>query len=248
MILLLSRLTDTTIIKIIEWLLVQNKRFHRINNIIEVLNSLYYDLSEGKYTYTAKTEDMVHSTEVQSYFFHGGGESTKVPHIRQIESKELQDQVAGFLDKQATALLQQLFKIQPHQKSFGLSPYSATAINKLKVLETAQTIGFTIPPTAVVSKKSDLIHLKNKWERVINKSLGDGVSIVTAEVIINGQQTIEVDEAIIDAMSENFFPSLIQKLIEKQYEIRVFYYNKEFYSIAIFTQQNALSEGKKGLI
>jgi glutathione synthase/RimK-type ligase-like ATP-grasp enzyme len=36
----------------------------------------------------------------------------------------------------------------------------------------------------------------------------------------------------------NFFPSLFQQKIEKKYELRVFYLNNVFYSMAIFSQND----------
>ena len=37
-------------------------------------------------------------------------------------------------------------------------------------------------------------------------------------------------------MYETLFPSLFQELVEKEYELRVFYINRTFYSMAIFSQ------------
>ncbi|MCH5685541.1 hypothetical protein LWM68_15550 [Niabella sp. W65] len=94
----------------------------------------------------------------------------------------------------------------------------------------------------MVTQKTELIRYKNKWGRIINKSIDDGISIETEKVSIAGQRTIEIGEKVINAMANDFFPSLIQRLIEKEYEVRIFYFDRKFSSIAIFSQSNAESE------
>jgi glutathione synthase/RimK-type ligase-like ATP-grasp enzyme len=39
-------------------------------------------------------------------------------------------------------------------------------------------------------------------------------------------------------MSDNFFPSLLQHSIPKLYELRIFYLGGDFYSMAIFSQED----------
>ena len=39
-------------------------------------------------------------------------------------------------------------------------------------------------------------------------------------------------------MSDSFFPSLFQEQIQKKYELRIFYIDKRFFSMAIFSQSN----------
>jgi len=43
----------------------------------------------------------------------------------------------------------------------------------------------------------------------------------------------------IESLPDEFFPSLFQKNISKKYELRVFYLNKKFYSMAIFSQNDS---------
>lgn len=43
MIVLISRITDETTVKIIEWLKYSKKEFIRINTIQEIMNNFYFD-------------------------------------------------------------------------------------------------------------------------------------------------------------------------------------------------------------
>jgi predicted RNA-binding protein YlqC (UPF0109 family) len=42
----------------------------------------------------------------------------------------------------------------------------------------------------------------------------------------------------IELMQEQFYPSLVQELVEKEYEVRVVYFSDQYYTIAIFSQKH----------
>jgi glutathione synthase/RimK-type ligase-like ATP-grasp enzyme len=43
----------------------------------------------------------------------------------------------------------------------------------------------------------------------------------------------------VDQLPETFFPSMVQKQVDKIYELRVFYLEGKFYAMAIFSQESA---------
>ena len=51
--------------------------------------------------------------------------------------------------------------------------------------------------------------------------------------------TEEVSDSLLESLDEFFFPSYFQEKIEKKYELRVFYLEGEFYSMAIFSQNDS---------
>lgn len=71
----------------------------------------------------------------------------------------------------------------------------------------------------------------------ITKSIGvqvrrenlDGVELAYTE---------KIDAADLEIGPDTFFPSLVQKKVKKKYEIRTFYFNGKFFSMAIFSQSN----------
>jgi len=48
-----------------------------------------------------------------------------------------------------------------------------------------------------------------------------------------------VNDDLVSNSTDIFFPSLIQDYIEKKYELRIFYLRGSFYSMAIFSQNDA---------
>ncbi len=63
---------------------------------------------------------------------------------------------------------------------------------------------------------------------------------------IDGQSyalyTSELCEDDINALDEQFYPTQFQERIEKKYEVRTFYLDGEFYSMAIFSQNSQQSK------
>ena len=114
-------------------------------------------------------------------------------------------------------------------------------LNKLRVLDTARNLDLTIPDYILSnSKKSIVKFLKEKGERVIIKPISDTATIqrnnkvyttYTSEIIINDLH---------DANVRNY-PVFCQQKIEKEFEIRSFYLDGKFSSMAIFSQMEDTS-------
>lgn len=111
------------------------------------------------------------------------------------------------------------------------------SVNKLKVLETAHKIGLNIPKTFVCSRKSDLIAIRKTYPNLITKAIGDLLPLKSEKRLLSFL-TKAIDDKVIAAMPETFFPSLIQEQLPKEYEIRIFYFYGAIYSMAIFSQRD----------
>lgn len=229
MVYLLTRPTDDTTILVIQWLIHFKKKFERLSFINELIKLGYdsggIDLNIGCDLYNA----------TNSFYFNGG--KLTAPPL-QIDDKELNVQISRFLENEAATIFSFLGMENELNKTFGLNPTSEIKVNKIKVLKEASEIGLNIPPTKVVVTRKALQNCKESWGRIINKSIDNGINIHTSQYILNGQQTIEVTEDLIESMAEEFLPSLVQKLIEKEFEIRVFYFQKGIQAIAIFSQSD----------
>ena len=105
-------------------------------------------------------------------------------------------------------------------------------LNKLSTLELAKKNDMLIPKYEIISN-SNQISLRDS--RIISKSIVEGVY----EVIDNNSFYTYTEE-LVGELDENvnLFPSLIMELIEKELEIRTFYIEGKFYSMAIFSQSS----------
>lgn len=222
MILIFTRQTDDTTIDMIRWIQSMGECIFRINSV----NDIY------------PLQNHIEQNEIKGAYFNGMG---LLRNKIETEDQLLQYQIENYLNDDAEIMFSYLFSGIPEAKVFGLMPYSEK-INKLGILKEAERIGFLIPDFKLVSTRSMLIEAKKEWGRMICKSLGDGISIITGEVLINGQKTEEITSEDMEHFEERFYPTFVQKLIEKEFEVRVFYFNEKFYSIAIFSQSNTKSQ------
>lgn len=109
-------------------------------------------------------------------------------------------------------------------------------LNKLDVLALANQYGLRTPKTLVTNSKEQLSIFSEEVKRVITKPISEVTFFDNKEGELYTMQTKEVTENDIKHLDEMFYPSLFQELIEKRYEIRAFYLEKIFYSMAIFSQ------------
>ena len=108
-------------------------------------------------------------------------------------------------------------------------------LGKVRALELAARAGLQVPATMVTNRKHHLQAFKDLHGRIITKCAGD-VEAFRFQEQSYGMYTAEVTQAEIDAAPEVFFPSLVQAMVEKSFEIRAFYLDGEFHAMAIFSQ------------
>jgi ATP-GRASP peptide maturase of grasp-with-spasm system len=115
---------------------------------------------------------------------------------------------------------------------------ASAPVNKLKILYKAQNIGFLIPETYICSTKIELEAILQQHASLITKSIGDIFPIQNRKNSVTFL-TKEITKDVVSNLPATFFPSLFQKKVEKEYEIRTFYFFGKCYSMAIFSQRDA---------
>ncbi|MDD4760307.1 MAG: hypothetical protein PHU66_05770 [Bacteroidaceae bacterium] len=144
--------------------------------------------------------------------------------------------------KEATA--KESFKIVEYiyhktkETSYWLNnPYDYQSNNKPVQEHYAQLSGLQTPKSWLVNSREQLKSIAATNTSIITKSMG---SLIIR--VINGSNhfsyTTVLDRGEVNECPEYFFPSYIQEYIEKEYEIRSFYLDGEFFSMAIFSQAN----------
>jgi len=118
------------------------------------------------------------------------------------------------------------------QKKWITNPFKSN-LNKFYVLKIAMNYGFNIPKSYILNNLDNLYNDK----KYIVKSVFDPM---IAEYQENKcmMYTTQISENDKINLPKNFFPSLIQEKIEKEFEIRTFYLNGKCYSMAIFSQND----------
>ena len=91
--------------------------------------------------------------------------------------------------------------------------------------------------TSVTNSKKELEEFRERVGSVITKGIHESLHFSDDDCFYS-VYTEEIDNDNIDQLSEYFYPSLFQSKLEKEYEIRSFYIDGEFYSMAIFSQSD----------
>nr|WP_299206803.1 grasp-with-spasm system ATP-grasp peptide maturase [uncultured Brumimicrobium sp.] len=110
--------------------------------------------------------------------------------------------------------------------------------NKLLSLLYAQRAELEVPKSIISTEKKQLkTFFKESKKDCISKGVQDVMSFVSDNNSYS-YATSKILSKDIEDMSETFFPSLLQHNIDKKYEVRTFYLNGDFYSMAIFSQND----------
>jgi ATP-GRASP peptide maturase of grasp-with-spasm system len=119
-----------------------------------------------------------------------------------------------------------------------LSKPQSTKINKLNVLSIAKKLGISIPNSCLTTSKEELLEFfYTNNNEIITKPLANSPDIRLGEEGLTLYTSVFTNENI-ENLSNVFFPSFFQAKVNKKYEIRSFYLDGNFYSMAIFSQAN----------
>jgi ATP-GRASP peptide maturase of grasp-with-spasm system len=233
MILILStRIGDITTDFVIDWLIFYKQEYFKLtpksiafDNEIEIY---FPDIHFGN-----KNKDFIfRDTIVKKIWYRKWNVKVEIDSI--LSKKNNDKGVKNLLDllvSETNAISSYLFYRLNNIK--WLSQPSDKLKNKLVQQLVAESLGLLTPQTSVLNNQNH-IDLAFKEKSTITKLIDCSFSFNKNNSIF--QSYTSVVEKLYP--QRDIFPSLIQKEIKKQFEIRVFYIEEEIYSAAIFSQQN----------
>lgn len=118
-----------------------------------------------------------------------------------------------------------------------IGKYSHNYINKLEVLNTAKIKGLEIPNTLVTNCKKELTQFLTDHKKIITKPISNVPHVKNDKYIFDFSTKLLVKEDL-QQIPIKFEYSLFQEYIEKKIELRVFTLKNNFYTMAIFSQND----------
>jgi hypothetical protein len=212
MIYIISELNDVSTNKVLEWLYFYNKSFIRINTDYDEFN-LTMDIEKNEWF-------------LKNVFWIRRG---YFPFIK----KELKNTI--YQKYLRDEYLRINYFIEKHSENIFGAFYKEENNNKLNNLLSAKKAGLNIPRTIISNCKIELVNLIENNKKYVCKPFNNTFSYFDKRIIINGEGTTLLD---INKLDDTFSTSLIQEYIEKIFEIRIFFIQDSFYSMAIFSQQD----------
>lgn len=154
------------------------------------------------------------------------------------ETVENSNDIISGVNKELVSLNAFMLGSLYQEARYNINYQNKANLNRLETLEKAKKSGLRIPSYLITNSKIELLKFKQRHQKIAIKPISEVITLR-----IDGkpftQYTKILDNEIIDDLGDLFFPSLFTEYIEKSYEIRSFYLDGEFYSMAMFTQQRA---------
>lgn len=147
--------------------------------------------------------------------------------------EEVATEISRHLAREASALSAAVYSFFPRAR--WLTHPDEASLSKLAALRAAVAAGLEVPATLVSSRRAEIEAFRARHGRVITKPVGE-VTFFSLGMRSFGLYTAEPGDREVAALPDLGFPSLVQELVEKEFEIRSFYLDGELHSMAIFSQ------------
>jgi len=242
MILIISEPGDATTDAVINWLKYFNVNYLRINNTnrFDFSNlSMNYD---GKIDFVCEQDiTSIQLSKIKGFWYRRGKLSLRVNMIGEQRLSGLSEATNRFLLNEYDAITEFLYN-ELHKIKISIGNIYENKTNKLINLKIAQNCGMHIPKTWVLTEKRQVKSIIKKHEVLLTKPITQGGLYYENEThCFDGQSNLFTEE-IINNFPDTFAPTLFQEYIDKAYELRIFYFNKEIYTSSIFSQMDEMTK------
>lgn len=235
MILIQSIYFDASTNHVISWLEKMGAMWHRINTLDSnqgVKYSMKIDDSPiiqfSQETQTIDSKD-IKSVWYRRYFI------LPPSGINEIQSQELYNTFSETHYAEMTAILGAYSAVLGDK--YWLSTPGKSAVNKIESLLIAKKVGLEIPDTVITTSKKRTHEFFQKHGRIITKPIKEMKFFkIGSNSFAPFTSSVTLED--IESMNEDIYPSLFQQYIDKEFEIRSFFIEGRFFSMAMFSQDD----------
>jgi ATP-GRASP peptide maturase of grasp-with-spasm system len=229
---------DASTNDLIDWLNYLNLDFVRINGI-DLFNNLKFSIKDNEFALEINgfltKPSQFKAIWIRRWLSLDNFHDILLDSTKS-ENVELSTKINGHLNKEMQYLIKFVYDFLKQSKSV-INGNSLLEISKLEVLRTACEVGFKIPDTYIVTKKSEVLKLLSDCpeKKFITKAINNVGHIKMGNSLYLGYTQ---DLILSNIEHDNFGPTLIQERIDKNFEIRSFFIGDKIYSMAIFSQES----------
>lgn len=229
------RFSDDSTIRVMEWIRSLGGTPVRIN--AETIPATGFGADprgRGGDSFILEDGQKVPFSSIHSVWFRRSA-PMPLPDVSVIADKRLRETTERHLKLEMRAAVGGLYEAMSH--AHWLSHPDTARPNKFHVLRRAHARGIAIPATLVTNDKQTLLEFREKHGEIIVKCVCDPELFQQGEDIYSIFTNI-LEKEHIDSLPDRFFPLLVQQRIAKAWEIRSFFLDGQYYSMAIFSQDN----------
>ncbi len=239
MILILSQDSwETTTEEVMDWIVHLKGDVIRLNgeDLLDT-NPFHFYMSNRRETqfYLCLEGREINLEQINVVWFRRWYNYNNLNFLDSINNPDLKHDISKHMTYEINSLSRFLFWLLKDR--YWLSDESCVNVNKLHVLQSAKAVGLDIPASMVTNNKSQLSEFKNRHGRIITKCIGEP-TFFNYKKVNYGLYTEIIHDTALASFPHVFFPCLVQEMLSKEYEIRVFYLDGDFYSMAIFSQED----------
>ncbi len=228
MILIITTDNDPVTSRICMWLLHNKTNFRIISggDAVDVLK-----IERDSIQLKNQTRDYILELKCVKKFLYRQGDVI----LSKSMSKTDDENLAVFLKREKGTLHE--FLHSKFEEIYHLGHPKYADLNKLVLLEKATRFNLLVPEYIFTGSKANLVAFRNKYPEVITKIILPGYSYV-ANNARYGSYTELLSKDDMNDLEDDFHATFFQKYIPKKFDVRVFYVDQTFYSIAIISQNN----------
>lgn len=248
MVIIFSRTNDGSTSDVLKWIKLLGGEVLRINADSPSVVFKKIDLLRKEIIFEAQEYGEINLLTANSVWFRRGGVGFRCfdLHLDKDDlstvfpERGLENFILNHISAEVDTIIQYIhYALETHCKSLG--SYFNASLNKLYVLDLARSLGLLVPQTFISSNKKHLTEFISETSGAITKALSDGIYL-SGETQAYYTYTEKVDRKFITNLNHNICHSLIQEKIDKEFELRSFYLDGQFYSMAIFSQRNSRTD------
>jgi hypothetical protein len=227
-VLIISNSSDSTVNQVIDWLEFFECNFRR-QNIDEIFqeNKLTKEITNQNYISFAR--------DFKSFWFR----NAPIYFVKNRNKKSLLNNINSFIDFELFSICSAFFN--GDKNKYFLSRYDTKILNKIHVLSMANEFNILVPDSIVTNDKDDLLKFSYIHSNLITKSIGENISFSYKEKYF-AQYVAMIDNQNINDLPNKFLPTFFQRKIEKEFDIRIFFIEDKWFSIAVFSESLDMRE------
>ncbi len=237
MILVFSEQNDVSTNEVCDWFSFYNIPFIRFCEFDKIKINSISICNNGIFGEMEICNLHISISQITSVWYRRGEPILEYINIEKIDflTNGLENQVSKHLQNEVQTIKQFFLDFLTRKT---ITSFEHRDVNKLLVLEKAIKCGLKVPKTYLITKKTDLLTIFKK-RKLITKSIQNIPFYFISQPNMKyiGYTGI-INELIINKIPDEFFPSLLQEMIEKEFEVRTFVFFDKLYSMAIFSQSD----------
>jgi ATP-GRASP peptide maturase of grasp-with-spasm system len=242
MVLILSSTSDQSTFDVIKWLDYFEVPWVKLDSSIK-LNLIRLDVNQGESSFVLETPtgERINTNELTGFWYRRSEFGLNYSaELLGLEEDELAKNIQQHLHYELSYLTKELHQLL--SKKSKISELRFSEPGKLEMLEAAKQVGIAIPPTLLTTSKIEFLNFKEKHGKVVSKAIQRSARFDLMENERRIEFLCYTEEMSEEELPTYFFPTLFQKKLAKVFELRIFYLNEKFYSMAIFSQEDQQTE------